>query len=160
MSKLSGHGSRIKRKKRNIISCINIGYLLCLADPDLWFKEETRPSDGAKYYTYFPLYLSFDPASVTRYLAHYWVVFGSNPRTAATQSLSSVLLKLGYYFTLPLMAMVTPSIPPPRFPRAPCLQSICPCISPSSSCLLSVRLSFVFRPPHGPRLSPAVRPYY
>ena len=26
----------------------NLGYLLCLADPDLWFKEETRPSNGAK----------------------------------------------------------------------------------------------------------------
>ena len=30
----------------------NIGHSLCLADPDLWFKEETRPSDGAKYYAY------------------------------------------------------------------------------------------------------------
>ena len=36
---------------------INLGYLFCLADPDLWFKEETRPSDGAKYYAYFLLYV-------------------------------------------------------------------------------------------------------
>ena len=35
----------------------NIGYLSCLADPDLWFKEETRLSDGAKYYAYFLLYV-------------------------------------------------------------------------------------------------------
>ena len=35
----------------------NIGYLSCLADPDLWFKEETHPSDGVKYYTYFLLYV-------------------------------------------------------------------------------------------------------
>ena len=30
---------------------------MCLADPGLWFKEETRPSDGAKYYAYFHLYV-------------------------------------------------------------------------------------------------------
>ena len=37
---------------------INIGYSSCLADPDLWFKEETLPSDGAKYYAYFLLYVN------------------------------------------------------------------------------------------------------
>ena len=36
---------------------INLGYSSCLVDPDLWFKEETRPSDGAKYYSYFLLYV-------------------------------------------------------------------------------------------------------
>ena len=35
----------------------NIGYSLCLADPDLWFKEETCPSEGAKYCSYFLLYV-------------------------------------------------------------------------------------------------------
>ena len=35
----------------------NLGYLPCLADPYLWFKEETRPSDGTKYYVYFLLYV-------------------------------------------------------------------------------------------------------
>ena len=35
----------------------NIGYSSFLADPDLWFKEEKRPSDGAKYYAYFLLYV-------------------------------------------------------------------------------------------------------
>ena len=35
----------------------NLGYLLCMADPDLWFKEETRPSDGATYDVYFLLYV-------------------------------------------------------------------------------------------------------
>ena len=34
-----------------------LGYFSCLADPDLWFKEETPPSDGAKYYEYFLLYV-------------------------------------------------------------------------------------------------------
>ena len=34
--------------RNHLAECmINLGYLLCLADPDLWFKEETRPSDGA-----------------------------------------------------------------------------------------------------------------
>ena len=37
----------------------NIGYSSCLADPDLWSKEETRPSDGAKYCTYFLLYVDY-----------------------------------------------------------------------------------------------------
>ena len=35
----------------------NIGFLSCLAYPDLWFKEETRPYDGAKYYEYLLLYV-------------------------------------------------------------------------------------------------------
>ena len=35
----------------------NIGYTSCLVDPDLCFKEETCPSDGAKYYAYFLLYV-------------------------------------------------------------------------------------------------------
>ena len=35
----------------------NIEYSLCLADPDLWFKEETCPSEGAKYCSYFLLYV-------------------------------------------------------------------------------------------------------
>ena len=35
----------------------NLGYFPCLADPDLWFKEEIRLSDGAKCYAYFLLYV-------------------------------------------------------------------------------------------------------
>ena len=36
---------------------INIGYSSCLPDPDLWFKEETHPSEGVKYYAKFLLYV-------------------------------------------------------------------------------------------------------
>ena len=37
--------------RNHLADCMrNIGYSLCLVDPDCWFKEETRPSDGAKYY--------------------------------------------------------------------------------------------------------------
>ena len=44
--------------RNHLTECmINIVYSLCLTDPDLWFKEETCPSDGAKYYTYFLLYV-------------------------------------------------------------------------------------------------------
>ena len=44
--------------RNHLVECMrNIGYLLCLSDPDLWFKEETRPSDGAKYYAYFLLHV-------------------------------------------------------------------------------------------------------
>lgn len=34
-----------------------IGYRPCLADPDVWFKEETRPNDGSRYYAYMLLYV-------------------------------------------------------------------------------------------------------
>lgn len=34
-----------------------IGYRPCLADPDVWFKEEVRPDDGSRYYAYMLLYV-------------------------------------------------------------------------------------------------------
>ena len=44
--------------RNHLVNCmINIGYLLFLADPDLWFREETHMSDGAKYDAYFLLYM-------------------------------------------------------------------------------------------------------
>ena len=44
--------------RNHLAECmINLGYSSCLADPDLWFREETRPSNGAKYYAYFFLYV-------------------------------------------------------------------------------------------------------
>ena len=44
--------------RNHLVECMrNLGYLLCLADPDLMFKEETRSSDGAKSYAYFLLYV-------------------------------------------------------------------------------------------------------
>ena len=39
--------------RNHLAECMrDIGYSSCLVDPDVWFKEETRPSDGAKYYAY------------------------------------------------------------------------------------------------------------
>ncbi len=32
-----------------------LGYTSCKADPDLWYKAETRPDDNFKYYAYFML---------------------------------------------------------------------------------------------------------
>ena len=44
----------------NLAECMrNLGYSSCLEDPDLCFKEETRPSDGDKYYAYFLLYFDY-----------------------------------------------------------------------------------------------------
>ena len=44
--------------KNHLAECKrNLGHSSCLADPYLLFKEETRPSDGAKYYAYFLLYV-------------------------------------------------------------------------------------------------------
>ena len=46
----------------------NIGYSSCLTDPYLWFKEEARSSDSAKYYAYFFLY--FDDCLVIHHVAY------------------------------------------------------------------------------------------
>ena len=44
--------------RNHLAECVrNLEYSLYLADPDLWFKEETIPSDVDKYYSYFLLYV-------------------------------------------------------------------------------------------------------
>ena len=35
-----------------------LGYQSCLADQDLWWKPEIRPSNGHKYYSYILLYVN------------------------------------------------------------------------------------------------------
>jgi hypothetical protein len=34
-----------------------MGYTLCKADPDLWFKAKTRPQDNVRYYAYILCYV-------------------------------------------------------------------------------------------------------
>jgi len=34
-----------------------MGYTSCKADPDLWYKAETRPSDNVRYYAYILVYV-------------------------------------------------------------------------------------------------------
>ena len=34
-----------------------IGYTSCKADPDLWYKAETRPDDNFKHYAYILCYV-------------------------------------------------------------------------------------------------------
>jgi hypothetical protein len=47
-----------------------MSYKSCKADPDLWLKEETRPSDNTRYYAYILCYvddilvINHDPMSV------------------------------------------------------------------------------------------------
>ena len=54
--------------RNHLAECMrNIGYSSCLVDLDLWFKEETRQSDGAKYYAYFLIYV--DDCLVIHYAA-------------------------------------------------------------------------------------------
>ena len=56
---LYGNKSAGASFRNHLAECmINLGYSSFLADPDLWFKEETRPSDGAKYYAYFLIYVN------------------------------------------------------------------------------------------------------
>jgi hypothetical protein len=44
--------------RNHLADCMrHLGYLPCLADPDLWYKSEVRPDDGFKYYAYVLLYV-------------------------------------------------------------------------------------------------------
>ena len=44
--------------RNHLAECMRfLGYQSCLADQDLWYKAETRPSDGHKYYSYILLYV-------------------------------------------------------------------------------------------------------
>jgi hypothetical protein len=54
-----------------------MGYTSCKADPDLWFKAETRPDDNFRYYTYILCYvddilcLHHDPMTVLNMINRY-----------------------------------------------------------------------------------------
>jgi hypothetical protein len=42
----------------HLAACMRqLGYVSCLADPDVWLCPETRPDDGFKYYSYILLYV-------------------------------------------------------------------------------------------------------
>ena len=44
--------------RNHLADCMReLGYQSCLADADVWYKAETRPSDGHKYYAYVLLYV-------------------------------------------------------------------------------------------------------
>jgi hypothetical protein len=44
--------------RNHLAACMRqLGYVSCLADPDVWLQPETRPDDGFKYYSYILLYV-------------------------------------------------------------------------------------------------------
>ena len=44
--------------RNHLADCMQtLGYRSCLADQDLWYKPEIRPSDNHKYYSYMLLYV-------------------------------------------------------------------------------------------------------
>jgi hypothetical protein len=44
--------------RAHLTSCMrDLGYQSCKADPDLWFKPETRPDDNVRYYFYILCYV-------------------------------------------------------------------------------------------------------
>ena len=44
--------------RNHLANCMrSLGYQACLADQDVWYKAETRPEDGQKYYAYVLLYV-------------------------------------------------------------------------------------------------------
>jgi hypothetical protein len=44
--------------RNHLVSCMDhLGWMPCLADRDLWMKEETRPDDGVKYWAYNLIYV-------------------------------------------------------------------------------------------------------
>jgi hypothetical protein len=45
--------------RNHLTSCMDhLGWKPCLADRDLWMKEETRPDDGVKYWAYILTYVN------------------------------------------------------------------------------------------------------
>jgi hypothetical protein len=65
--------------RNQLADCMrHLGWKLCLADPDLWLKEEVQPSYGYKYYAYYLLYVDnacmiyHDAEAVIRELNHYF----------------------------------------------------------------------------------------
>jgi hypothetical protein len=54
-----------------------MGYTSCIADPDLWYKAETRPADNFRYYAYILCYVDnilcvhHDPMSVLNLINGY-----------------------------------------------------------------------------------------
>jgi hypothetical protein len=44
--------------RNHLADCMKtLGYVPCQADPDVWFRPETRPKDGHQYYSYILLYV-------------------------------------------------------------------------------------------------------
>jgi hypothetical protein len=44
--------------RNHLTSCMDhLKWKPCLADRDLWMKEETRPDDGMKYWAYILIYV-------------------------------------------------------------------------------------------------------
>lgn len=44
--------------RHHLADCMrHLGYKSCLADPDVWYKSETRPDDSFEYYSYMLLYV-------------------------------------------------------------------------------------------------------
>ena len=44
--------------RNHLANCMrHLGWKLCLADPDVWLKEEVQPSDGFKYFAYALIYV-------------------------------------------------------------------------------------------------------
>ena len=65
--------------RNHLADCMrHLGWTSCLADPDVWFKEEVRPSDGFKYYAYALLYVDdalmihHDAEGALRAMDHYF----------------------------------------------------------------------------------------
>jgi hypothetical protein len=44
--------------RNHLAACMKqLGYTSCMADPDVWFRADTRPDDGFQYYSYMLLYV-------------------------------------------------------------------------------------------------------
>jgi hypothetical protein len=61
--------------RNHLVSCMDhLRWKPCLADRDLWMKEETRPDDGVKYWAYILIYV------------HDILCVHHNPRTSLAQT--------------------------------------------------------------------------
>jgi hypothetical protein len=55
---LCGLKSDVSAFRNHLASCMDhLGWKPCLADRDLWMKEETHPDEGVKYWAYILIYV-------------------------------------------------------------------------------------------------------
>ena len=53
VSALYGLKSAVALFRNHLAECMqHLGWTLCISDRDVWYKSETRPSDGHEYYAY------------------------------------------------------------------------------------------------------------
>jgi Reverse transcriptase (RNA-dependent DNA polymerase) len=111
--------------RNHLADCMrHLGWKSCLADPDLWYKAEVRPSDKFQYYAYDLLYV--DDALIVHHDA-----------TAALEKLDYYFkMKKGSFDDPDFTAAVVSALAPPPLVAPPRNSSNCPSSTRFPPCAL------------------------